>query len=248
MISLYNNVRSTSESSDTLPTMPMLEYELVPAIKALESFKQSLEFYLEELANRQRFRSITFTDDQQSRSGLENEDSALDSFSEASSLIEPITQQSKSILDSIYIPDYASSSSSDDRKTILSSCTIQNYLKNPNSDCYNDQLNDIDEDQSITDETIAINRQISDEGYRSVRNEQPKLSNENSHHQSGLIFTRSNSYDSNERLNQLSLMKTSLSTSLPTLNNYFHNNENNFQVEFNKRKNDFFLSSTQIFL
>ena len=47
-----------SESSDTLPSMPMYEYDLLPTIKSLESFKQSLEFYLGELSRRQQSRSF----------------------------------------------------------------------------------------------------------------------------------------------------------------------------------------------
>ncbi|CAF5129047.1 unnamed protein product [Rotaria sp. Silwood1] len=95
MIALYNNVRSSTGSSDTLPSMPMYEYDLFPTIQSLELLKQSLESYLIELKYRyeNNFKSSN-DDEQQSKSGIEFDDddirdSALDTFSETSSLTEP---------------------------------------------------------------------------------------------------------------------------------------------------------------
>lgn len=80
LISLYNHVRSSSGSVDTLPSMPMFEYELLSTIKALQSIEQSLEFYLNELSRR-------------SMSVKNDEDSALDTFSSQSSFVEQIDRQ-----------------------------------------------------------------------------------------------------------------------------------------------------------
>ena len=50
MITLYNSVRTSSGSSDALPSMPMFEYDLLTTIKALELVKRSLESYLNEVS------------------------------------------------------------------------------------------------------------------------------------------------------------------------------------------------------
>jgi hypothetical protein len=201
MIALYNNVRSSTGSSDTFPSMPMYEYDLLPTIQSLEFLKQSLESYLNELP----FCHVQISIDDERQSKSENDDddirdSALDTFSETSSLIEPIKQN---ILPMNNLQGRLSISS-DDKKTLTSSSSNK------------------DDNEELTSQFIPvlisngqIDRQISDEGYRSVRNDQQQqvISNHNSP-----LLTRSKSYNCVEKVDQwLSNVKpiTTLASSVP---------------------------------
>jgi len=192
MIALYNNVRGSTGSSDTLPSMPMYEYELHPTIQALEFLKQSLESYLNELS----IRSLKITIDNEDE---DIRDSALDTVSETSSLIEPTKQILQSRL----------STSSDERKTLASSSSPPPSSSN-HSDSKKDYqctLTTVDElnshFQPISIPNPQMDRQISDEGYRSVQNEQQlqqgigTISNHNSP-----LLTRSKSYDCTDKVGQ----------------------------------------------
>lgn len=150
MIALYNNVRSSSCSSDTLPSMPMFEYELAPTLHSLEFFKQSLESYLHELS---RYRVKTSIDgEQHSRSEYEDDDirdSALDTYSETSSLMESIRETTPPVTRMIDHSDSRLSLSSEDKQTLMCS--------SPDADpCPEPSLKS----------NGQIDRQISDEGYR----------------------------------------------------------------------------------
>jgi hypothetical protein len=178
MIALYNNIRSSTGTSDTLPSMPMYEYDLFQTIQSLELLKQSLESYLIELSSRDLKSSIN--DEQQSKSEDDDiRDSALDTFSETSSLMEPIKQSN-----SPNILETHSSTSSDEKKTLTSSSSNHSHS---NSHLF----------PSIP----QIDRQISDEGYRSVQNEQQQvigtLSNRNSP-----LSIRSKSFDCTQKVDQ----------------------------------------------
>ncbi|CAF0897115.1 unnamed protein product [Rotaria sp. Silwood1] len=220
MIALYNNVRSSTGSSDTLPSMPMYEYDLFPTIQSLELLKQSLESYLIELKYRyeNNFKSSN-DDEQQSKSGIEFDDddirdSALDTFSETSSLTEP-TNISKQLTNSstklMNIIEIRSSTSSDDKKTINSSSSPPSSddhsdLKKDNQDDLNSTLTKIEELNihipPLSIENTQIDRQISDEGYRSVRNEQQQQVIETTSNHNLPVLTRSASYDSTEKVDQ----------------------------------------------
>ena len=197
MINLYDSVRHSTESSDTLPSLPMFEYELVSTIKSLESFKQSLEFYFNELSFRQL-----------SLHRIENDDSALETFSETSSLFESIHPVETSILivpTTNNILDVVSLSSSDERKTVRSSSS--------------DRIS-----RPIT--PIVIDRQISDEGYRSVRNEKT-LNSEQQENNSTVSFQQSQNYDSREKVDQWLMENNSNSSSFIEKTT---ENQNDFQV------------------
>ena len=196
MIHLYDNVRLSSGSSDTLPSMPMYEFDLQPTIQALELLKQSLESYLNELNLRTLKISIN---DEQLNEDEDIRDSVLDSVSEtSSSLMEP----TKAILQSRL------SSSSDERKTLASSSSPPPPLSSFNHDDSSkdghckltpvDELNGHSQPISIVN-LPPIDRQISDEGYRSVQNEQQQqigsISNQNSP-----LLTRSKSYDCTDKV------------------------------------------------
>lgn len=163
MITLYNHVRSISGSSDTLPSMPMFECDLLPTIKCLESIEQSLEFYLGELSRREQSRSSHRIEEPQA----ETEDSALETFSNASSLVETTINRFDLV-----------SSRFNDKKRPIRSSSPQN-----------------------------LDRQISDEGYRSVRNDPEKR----------LDRVRSKSDEHLNQLDQSFTKMINLSSSLPKL-------------------------------
>jgi hypothetical protein len=210
MIALYNNVRGSTGSSDTLPSMPMYEYDLYPIIQSLEFLKQSLESYLSELS----IRSLKISmDNEQQNEDEDIQDSALDSVSEASSsFIEPTQQILQSHL----------STSSDERKTLTSSSSSPPPSSN-HSDSKKDYqctLTTVDELNSqfkpISIYNAQMDRQISDEGYRSVQNEQQQqtLTGTISNHNSPLL-TRSKSYDCTEKVGQWLSNTTPLASSVP---------------------------------
>jgi hypothetical protein len=216
MIALYNNVRSSTGSSDTLPSMPMYEYDLHPTIQSLEFFKQSLESYLTELSF--RYLTISIDDEQQSKSNEDDDirDSVLDSVSEASSLIEPTNLQ-KQMFESRL------STSSDDKKTLTSSSSTSSPPPSSNhSDSKKDYqctLTTVDElnshSQPLINHNAQIDRQISDEGYRSVQNDQQQQGTGTiSNHHSPLL-TRSKSYDCTDKVGQWLSNTTPLASSLP---------------------------------
>ncbi|CAF3791940.1 unnamed protein product [Rotaria sordida] len=234
MIALYNNVRSLTGSSDTLPSMPMYEYDLFPTIQSLEFLKQSLESYLIELKYRYQnnFKSLN-DDEQQSKSGIEIDDddirdSALDTFSETSSLIEPMNiskQLTNSSTKLMNILEVRSSTSSDDKKPIDSSSSPPSSNHSDSKKDYQDYLNStltkIEElNSQFSPLTIQIDRQISDEGYRSVRNEQQQQITRTTSNHNLPSLTRSESYDSTEKVDQWLSTTSPLASSLPISINY----------------------------
>ncbi|CAF3819013.1 unnamed protein product, partial [Rotaria magnacalcarata] len=244
MIVLYNDIRTSTGSSDTLPSMPMYEYELAPTIKALQIVKQSVESYLNELSKRsqddlsvgihEEYSGIPDDDD-------DVQDSALDTFSEGSSFIE-VNHTSKDstlyiIPSSINICQARSSSSSDDKKTIVSSSSPpsshNSHMKIENQTSSVVPLTTVEELPShislLTMQIAQIERQISDEGYRSVRNEnqqQTTITNTNNLP----LLTRSQTYDSTEKVDKwLSSTKKPSTTSMN--NEMIHLDNNiNFQA------------------
>lgn len=253
MIALYDTVRTSTGSSDTLPSMPMYEYDLMPTLESLELLKQSLESYLIELSYRYQTSTKSSTDDeQQSKSGIDNDDdirdSALDTFSETSSLIEPmnvsklLTTPDSKLMN---ILEVRSSASSDDKKTINSSSSPtssnQNDSKTDNQHSLNSHtLTTVDELNShfspLSIQNAQIDRQISDEGYRSVRNEQQQQQfqhikvNVTTGNHSLPLLTRSKSYDCAEKVDRWLSTTTPLASSLPIA--VYHNT--NFQVKLYK--------------
>lgn len=250
MIALYGNIRSSTGSCDTMPSMPMYEYELIPAIQSLEFLKQSLESYLNELSKRfQNNLQLSNDDEQQSKSGIENDDddirdSALDTFSETSSLIES-TNFSKQLitpnLKLMNILEVRSSASSDDKKPVNSSSSSSSPSSNhsdarkENNQLSNSNLIKVEELNphfiSLSSQNVQIDRQISDEGYRSVRNEQQqpqqqKTLTSTSSNNNLPLLTRSKSYDSTEKVDQWLSNATSQTSSMPISLGY----NNNFQV------------------
>ena len=123
--------------------------------------------------------------------------SALDTFSEASSLIETIPNRIN------HLEIVSSSSSSDEKRTVTSAC-----LSIPT-----DQREK--EDDYLKD--LTIDRQISDEGYRSVRNEQQKR----------IHRDYSKSDQSLEKVGRW--LTTTFSSSVPKTMKFFEST--NFQVE-----------------
>ena len=152
MIALYNDVRILS---DTLPIMPLYDYQIPSIIKSLQSYLSH-------------------------QSDEDIQDSALDTFSETSSLMDS-NEIPKDLIPNI--PEARSSSSSDDKKTIVSSSSAT-------SSQIEQSIVPLTPVEELPSLNIPIERQISDEGYRSVRNEQS----------SSLI--RSKSYDSTEKVGQ----------------------------------------------
>ncbi|CAM4864827.1 unnamed protein product [Rotaria socialis] len=224
MIVLYNDIRTSTGSSDTLPSMPMYEYELAPTIKALQIVKQSVESYLNELSKRsQDDLSVGMPDDDDDD---DVQDSALDTFSEGSSFIEVnhISKDSASYItpSSINMCQARSSSSSDDKKTIVSSSSPpsshNSHRKIENQAASVVPLTTVEELPShislLTMQIAQIERQISDEGYRSVRNEnqqQTTITNTNNLP----LLTRSQTYDSTEKVDKwLSSTKKPSTTSM----------------------------------
>jgi len=204
MIALYNNIRISTGSFDTLPSMPMYEYDLYPTIQSLEFLKQSLESYLTELSNRPRKISI----DNNEHDDDDIRDSALDTVSETSSLIEP-TNLPQEILESRL------STSSDEKKTLASSPPSSNHSDSKKD--YPCTLTTVEElnshFQPLTIHNAQIDRQISDEGYRSVQNEQQQILGTLSNNNSPLL-TRSKSYDCTEKVGQWLSNTTPLASSL----------------------------------
>jgi hypothetical protein len=209
MIALYNNIRASTGSSDTLPSMPMYEYDLYPTIQSIEFLKQSLESYLSELS----IRSLKFSiDDEQFNEDEDIPDSALDTVSETSSLIEPKKQVLQSRL----------STSSDEKKTLASSPPSSDHSDTKKD--YQCTLTTVDELNShfkhLAIHNAQIDRQISDEGYRSVQNEQQQQQQQQqitgtiSNHNSPLL-TRSKSYDCAEKVGRWLSNTTTLASSVP---------------------------------
>lgn len=194
MIQLYDNIRLSSGSSDTLPPMPMYEFDLQPTIQALELMKQSLESYLNEL--NMRTLKISIDDEQQLIEDEDIRDSVLDSISETSS---SLMESTKVVLQSRL------SSSSDERKTLASSSPPPEHSSNPEDSTQDSRclLTSVDElnghSQSVSIVNPPIDRQTSDEGYRSVQNEQQQqltsISNQNSP-----LMIRSKSYDCTDKV------------------------------------------------
>ncbi|CAF2053595.1 unnamed protein product [Rotaria magnacalcarata] len=225
MIALYNTVHGSTGSYDTLPSMPMYEYELIPTIQSLEFLQQSLESYLNELSRRYENNvqsSNNDDDEQQNKSGIDNEDddirdSALDTFSETSSLIEPMSKAKQLVSPNstlMNILEVRSSASSDDKKTINSpSSSNHSDSKKDKQLTLNSSSTKLEELSSHLKD-IQIDRQISDEGYRSVRNEQQQVTGVMSNHCLPLL-TRSQSYDSTEKVDQWLSTATSLTSSVP---------------------------------
>ncbi|CAF1109545.1 unnamed protein product [Adineta ricciae] len=211
MIALYNNIRSSSGSSDTLPSMPMYEYELYSALQALEFFKQSLESYSSELSR--YYIKPTIEDEQQNKfeSGGDDDipDSALDTYSDNSSLLEsiqdtvlPQPQKGNRLEGRLSI-------SSDDKKTLISSSSNKDEYEESNNHC-----------ETTHKPNGQIDRQISDEGYRSVRHEQqPQVIKTTSNPNSPLL-TRSESFNCAEKVGQW-LSNTISTSSVPMALNYY---------------------------
>ncbi|CAF4668499.1 unnamed protein product, partial [Rotaria sp. Silwood2] len=194
--------------------------------------KQSLESYLIELKySYQNNFKLLKDDEQQSKSGIEIDDdirdSALVTFSETSSLIEPMNiskQLSNSSTKLMNILEVRSSTSSDDKKPIDSSSSppSSNHSdsKKDNQDYLNSTLTKIEElnfqFSPLTIQNIQIDRQISDEGYRSVRNEQQEQITETTTSNHNLpALTRSQSYDSTEKVDQWLSTTSPLASSVP---------------------------------
>lgn len=237
MIILYNDVRTSTGDSDTLPFMPMFEYELPPTIKALQLMEQSVESYLNELLQREKYHLSISVDEQRSDIAEDDDhrDSALDTYSETSSLIEPttISKDSISIIPQLMnIPEARSSSSSDDKKTIVSSSSPpsshHSQSKTEHQSLSMDPLTTVEELPPylppLTIQIAQIERQISDEGYRSVINErQQKATGFNN----SPLLIRSKSYDCTEKVDKW------LSSTTPPLsmsNTVENINNNDFQV------------------
>lgn len=212
MIALYNNIRNSTGSVDTLPSMPMYEYELYQTIQSLEFYKQSLESYLTELSF--RYLKISNTNEHEDDDIL---DSALDTVSEISSVPEP-TILPKEILQSRL------STSSEEKKTVASSSSSSNHSETKKN--YQCILTTVEELNShFQPNNTQIDRQISDEGYRSVQNDQQQqVIGTTSNHNSPLLI-RSKSYDCTEKVDQWLANATPLASSLPrsiTSNTDFH--------------------------
>lgn len=222
MISLYDDVRTSTGNSDALPYMPLFEYELLSTIKSLEFLEQNIESYLNELNQREtglsndETQSEIFDDDDD-----EIRDSALDTYSETSSLVEPLTisKDSRGLIPQLMnIPEARSSSSSDDKKTIASSTSPPSshhgHSKSNQHDSIIKPLAVLQESSPTTISPLQaqiaqIDRQISDEGYRSVQNEQQQT------------LTRSSSYDSTEKVDKWLLTTTLPPTDKKTEQNHF---------------------------
>jgi hypothetical protein len=242
MIILYNDVRKSSDSSDTLPFMPMFEYELLPAIKALQLTEQSVQSYLNELSERYQYHLSVPTDEQRSEIHEDDDirDSALDTYSEASSLIEPthVPKDSISVLPQLMnIPEARSSSSSDDKKTIVSSSSPpsshHSHSKTEHQSSSTGPLTTVEELPSfllpLTIQIAQIERQISDEGYRSVTNEKQQQAT-GTNNTNPPLLTRSRSYDCTEKVDKW-LSSTTPPLSISTTDENLNLNTNTeFQV------------------
>ncbi|CAF0994762.1 unnamed protein product [Rotaria sordida] len=240
MINLYNDIRTSMGDSDTLPSMPMYEYELLPTIKALQLMEQSVESYLYELSKYyQDHLSVQIAEEHSEIPEDDDiQDSALDTFSEGSSLVEA-TNLSKDLTSiipiSTNIPQARSSSSSDDKKTIVSSSSPSSS-HHSNSKVENQSsliapLTTVEELpihlSSLTMQIAQIERQISDEGYRSVRNETQQHTTINNN---SPLLTRSHSYDCTEKVDKW-LSSTTAPLLISTTNEIINLDDNtNFQA------------------
>jgi len=235
MIILYNDVRASTGNSDALPFMPMFEYELPPTIKALQLMEQSVESYLNELSKREQYQLPISIDEEQSEIAEDDDirDSALDTYSETSSLIEPIniSKDLTSVIPQLMnIPEARSSSSSDDKKTIVSSSSPpsshHSHSKTEHQPSSTSPLTTVEELPPylppLTIQIAQIERQISDEGYRSVRNEQQQQATGNNNNSPLLI--RSKSLDCTEKVDKW------LSSTTPPLPISITDENVNFQV------------------
>ena len=229
MVALYDNVRSSTNSTDALPSMPMYEYELLPVSQSLEFLKQSFESYLIELSNRRQHHLKSQNDDEQlSRAGFDYDyedilDSAVDTFSETSSIIEPLNSfkqitNTNSQLTNI-IETHSSTLSND--KKILDSSLLLDYdnLKQKNNQiCLNTRVNELNSDLfPLSIQETKINRQISDEGYRSAQNEQHQHVTRRINNHNSPLLTRSISCDWTEKVDHWlsNTISTTLASSVP---------------------------------
>ncbi|CAF2765845.1 unnamed protein product [Rotaria sp. Silwood2] len=241
MIILYNDIRTSTGDCDTLPSMPMYEYELSPTIKALQLMEQSVESYLNELSKHYQDYLSVRIDEEHSETPEDDDiqDSALDTFSETSSLVET-TNLSKDLTSiiplSMNIPQARSSTSSDDKKTIVSSSSPSSshhsHSKVENQSSSIVPLTTVEELPSqispLTMQIAQIERQISDEGYRSVRNEthpHPTTINNNSP-----LLTQSHSYNCTEKVDKW-LSNATAPLSISSTNEFIDlDNNTSFQV------------------
>ncbi|UJR35065.1 hypothetical protein I4U23_027841 [Adineta vaga] len=220
MIYLYDEVRTSTDNSDTLPFMPMFEYELSPTVKALQLMEQSVESYLKELLQRDQEDLSSSLDEQRSEIFEENDDddddiqdSALDTYSEASSIIETtsFSKDLTSVLPQLTnIPEARSSSSSDDKKTVVSSSSPSSshhsHSKTEQQSLSTVHLTTVEELPSylppLTIQIAQIERQISDEGYRSIRNDAHLQQTTGANSSMLPLLTRSSSYDCTEKVDR----------------------------------------------
>jgi hypothetical protein len=234
MIVLYNDVRTSSGNSDTLPYMPLYEYELSPTVKALQLLEQSVQSYLNELSKRELYHLPNLTDEQQQDNEIVEDDdirdSALDTFSETSSLIETINiskDSASAIPQLMNIPEARSSSSSDDKKTVVSSASPPSSHHSHSKSEHQSPLTTVEELPPylppLAIEIAQMERQISDEGYRSVRNEkqQQQATGNNSP-----LLIRSNSYDCTEKVDKW-LSSTTPPLALSMTDENFNSNNHN---------------------
>ncbi|CAF4824416.1 unnamed protein product [Rotaria sp. Silwood1] len=243
MITLYNDIRTSTGDSDTLPSMPMYEYELSPTIKALQLMEQSVESYLNELSKRYQNHLSIRIDEEYSEIPEDDDiqDSALDTFSETSSLVETtnISEDLPSIIPpSMNIPQARSSSSSDDKKTIVSSSSPSSshhsHSKVENQFSSTVPLTAVEELpshlSSLTMQITQMERQISDEGYRSVRNEAQQQTTTITINNNSPLLTRSHSYNCTEKVDQW-LSNTTAPLSISITNEIINlDNKTDFQA------------------
>lgn len=206
IISLYNDVRTTHGNSDAFPSMPMFEYDLIQTVQSLEMVENSIRSYLDELLTRN---PVVMTMSNRDESEHEsNRDSLLDTFSESSSMIEPvftvINNQNSNDENDVQSA-LQSSSSSDDKKTVVSTSTSSTRRSYSN----------IDQSLANNEVSLAINttfvnctqqlhinsidRQISDEGYRSVVLDQQRSTTLDS---AQLPLIQPQTYNSTEKVDQ----------------------------------------------
>jgi hypothetical protein len=80
-----NKVRAFNRNFDTLPFMPMFEYELLPTIKVLQLIEQNIESYLSRLSERYQYHLSVPIDEE--RSEIVKNDDVRDSVSNTYSVI-----------------------------------------------------------------------------------------------------------------------------------------------------------------
>jgi hypothetical protein len=214
--------------------MPLYEYELSPTVKALQLLEQSVQSYLNELSKRELYHLPNLTDEQQQDNEIVEDDdirdSALDTFSETSSLIETINiskDSASAIPQLMNIPEARSSSSSDDKKTVVSSASPPSSHHSHSKSEHQSPLTTVEELPPylppLAIEIAQMERQISDEGYRSVRNEkqQQQATGNNSP-----LLIRSNSYDCTEKVDKW-LSSTTPPLALSMTDENFNSNNHN---------------------